>query len=47
MPLCDVDHGVIKCSVPGNESRFLNYVKGKHVSVLLLMLWTFVLSERK
>jgi hypothetical protein len=43
-PVSDVDHGVIKCLVPGNESHFQKYINERHVSVLLLMLW-YICSE--
>jgi hypothetical protein len=47
MPPCDVDQVVIKCSVPGNESCFQNYINERHVSALPLILWYICSSWAK
>jgi hypothetical protein len=33
---CDIDHGVIKLSVPGTEFRFQNYINESHVFLIIL-----------
>jgi hypothetical protein len=46
MPGSDVDHGAIKCLVPGNESRFQKYINESRVSSAVnVMLHLFLVRE--